>query len=246
MSLHQKLENKGDSMKLNIINKILISILLLVILMLVIDTYTVKALDLTEIQQSADDFLNKGDIKLDRDALDNTSNVFYKILLTIGIIVAVIVGMVIGIKLMIASADEKAKVKELLMPYIAGCIVVFGAFGIWKIVINTGNKIEGNIGNNLEKNIRVTGESLTWTHAADAKEYIDNGGDLTTVQEDELLQWYGQLSRQSRNNGRLTDYYNQVREETLRRGIYCRNCGHALTDSERSNKKCEECGTSIK
>ena len=34
------------------------------------------------------------------------------------------------------SAAEKAKTKEMLIPYIAGCIVVFGAFGIWKLVVN--------------------------------------------------------------------------------------------------------------
>ena len=36
---------------------------------------------------------------------------------------------------MVGSVDQKAKVKDSLNPYIVGCIVIFGAFGIWKIVL---------------------------------------------------------------------------------------------------------------
>jgi hypothetical protein len=88
-------------------------------------------------------FLNAGggtstvnDVKL-REA----SNSIYNLLSSIGMIVSVIVGIILGITFMMASAEDKAKVKEALIPYIVGCIVVFGAFGIWKIVINTFNGI---------------------------------------------------------------------------------------------------------
>ena len=37
---------------------------------------------------------------------------------------------------MISSVEEQAKIKELLVPYVAGCIVIFGAFGIWKLAVN--------------------------------------------------------------------------------------------------------------
>ena len=59
----------------------------------------------------------------------------YNALLIIGIIIAVIVGTILGIKFMIGSVEEKADIKKLLIPYIVGCIVVFGAFGIWKLVV---------------------------------------------------------------------------------------------------------------
>ena len=35
---------------------------------------------------------------------------------------------------MIGSIEEKAQVKESLIPFVIGCVVVFGAFGIWKMV----------------------------------------------------------------------------------------------------------------
>jgi len=67
-------------------------------------------------------------------ALEETSDYIYNTLLGIAIMVAIIVAMVLGIQFMAASADEKAKVKEALMPFVVGCIVVFGAFTIWKVV----------------------------------------------------------------------------------------------------------------
>ena len=39
------------------------------------------------------------------------------------------------------SVSEKANVKETLIPYIAGCIVIFGAFGIWKLVVTIMSKV---------------------------------------------------------------------------------------------------------
>lgn len=69
------------------------------------------------------------------NSLQNFSKSFYNILLTIGIIVAVLAGMIIGIRFMIGGAEEKANIKEMLVPYVVGCVIVFGAFAIWKIVV---------------------------------------------------------------------------------------------------------------
>ena len=44
-------------------------------------------------------------------------------------------GAILGIKLMISGIDEKAEVKKLLIPYVVGCIIIFGGFGIWKLVV---------------------------------------------------------------------------------------------------------------
>ena len=59
----------------------------------------------------------------------------YNILLAVGVAVAVIVGAIIGIKLMVAPIEEKAEAKKLLVPYVAGCVVVFAGFGIWQLVV---------------------------------------------------------------------------------------------------------------
>ena len=52
-----------------------------------------------------------------------------------GLVLAVIIGIILGIQFMTGSVEQKAKVKDALVPYIAGCIIIFGAFGIWKLVV---------------------------------------------------------------------------------------------------------------
>lgn len=47
---------------------------------------------------------------------------------------------------MVASAEDKAKVKEALIPYVIGCAVIFGAFTIWSIAVNLGQNITGTSG----------------------------------------------------------------------------------------------------
>lgn len=60
----------------------------------------------------------------------------FKLLMAFGIVIMLIVGTVIGIQFMLASAEDKAKVKEALIPYVIGCLVIFGAFTIWSITVN--------------------------------------------------------------------------------------------------------------
>ena len=90
---------------------------------------------LEDMVSDANSFINSGELKLNQDALSNFSQTMYNILLAIGVVVAVIVGAIIGIKLMTSSIEEKAEAKKLLVPYVVGCAVVFGGFGIWKIVV---------------------------------------------------------------------------------------------------------------
>ena len=84
-------------------------------------------------------FLSKADqtATVDENKLASASNEVYGMLSSVGMVASVIVGIILGIKYMMASVEEKANVKESLTPYFIGCIVVFGAFGIWKLVITT-------------------------------------------------------------------------------------------------------------
>lgn len=92
---------------------------------------------LEDMTKDAEKFVNSGNTpaKAFTKSLQNFSKTMYNILLTIGIFVAVIVGGIIGIKLMTSSAEGKAEAKALLIPYVVGCVVVFGGFGIWKLVV---------------------------------------------------------------------------------------------------------------
>lgn len=97
----------------------------------------------TDSGQSLDDMINDGDAFIghsDTDVLNTQElqdgvSTLYNIFLEVGVAAAVIIGLIIGIKFMIGSVEEKAEIKKLLWPYAIGCFVVFGAFGIWKIVL---------------------------------------------------------------------------------------------------------------
>ena len=70
------------------------------------------------------------------DFIKNTdASSIFKILSTIGVILSVIIGGILGIKFMMASAEDKAQIKEMLIPYIVGCVVIYGAVTIWLIVV---------------------------------------------------------------------------------------------------------------
>lgn len=90
-----------------------------------------------EIIGEANSFLEKGNAvtTIDGENLKQASSTLYNILLSIGILLAVGIGMYLGVKFMVSTAEDKAKVKEAMIPYIAGCIVIFSAFVIWKAAI---------------------------------------------------------------------------------------------------------------
>lgn len=69
------------------------------------------------------------------DKTQELTNDLYNILFFVGLVLAMIIGIILGIQFMTGSVEQKAKVKDALIPYIVGCVVVFGAFGIWKLVV---------------------------------------------------------------------------------------------------------------
>lgn len=109
---------------------------------------TSHASSIGEVFSEGKEFLENGNAisnTLNTTELEETSDYIYNALLGLAIMVAIIVAMVLGIQFMAASADEKAKVKEAILPFVVGCIVVFGAFTIWKIAVNIGNDAENSI-----------------------------------------------------------------------------------------------------
>lgn len=107
----------------------------------------VFASTIDETMASADDFLKAGQSSdpkyttIDETALKEGSSTIYNIFLAVGTVIAVIVGLILGIQFIISSADEKAKIKETLLVYFIGCVVLFGAFTIWKAFVEIGNQL---------------------------------------------------------------------------------------------------------
>jgi len=78
---------------------------------------------------------NSQAFEINQGQLQNFSSSLFSILLIAATGVSVIVGLVIGIRYMMGSVEAKAKYKELLLPYIIGCIAVYGALGIWQLLV---------------------------------------------------------------------------------------------------------------
>lgn len=98
---------------------------------------------LDDMISDADSFVSKGDQSnaIELDGLKNLSGRIYDILLEIGVGAAVLIGIILGIKFLLSGVEEKAEVNKMLWVYTVGCIVTFGAFGIWKLVVTILQKI---------------------------------------------------------------------------------------------------------
>ena len=76
----------------------------------------------------------KGDV--DVTQIGTVGNKIATILRAIGTVLLVVVLMVLGIKYMMGSAEEKAEYKKTMIPYVVGAILLFAATTIANAVFN--------------------------------------------------------------------------------------------------------------
>ncbi len=91
-----------------------------------------------EIVSEGDSFIDIGESKespITLERMQDLSSTIYNILLITGIIIAFAIGGILGIKFLTGGIEGQVEVKKALVPYIVGCIIVFGAFTIWKVVL---------------------------------------------------------------------------------------------------------------
>lgn len=67
-------------------------------------------------------------------AVTNLGSSVMGILQTVGIVISVIILIVLGIKYMMGSAEEKAEYKKTMIPYLVGAALIFGASIISNVV----------------------------------------------------------------------------------------------------------------
>ena len=94
---------------------------------------------LDDVMNNGNSFLNAGSessTMIDQNDLKSLSNFISGVLLTIAIGVTVITGAIMGLNFITQSIEEKAKVKESMVPWVIGIIVSFGAFTIWEVAVN--------------------------------------------------------------------------------------------------------------
>lgn len=122
------------------------------VFILIIPTQTYAKVTLDSVISGGDTFIDRGRNGVDSNGkkietfddekFEGNIKSIFKFVYTIGIILSVIISAILGIQIMLASPEEKAEIKEKLIPYIIGCIVTFGAFSIWAIVMNLAGSIQ--------------------------------------------------------------------------------------------------------
>lgn len=126
------------------ISRTIIKILLIITIINLVFTPISIASSWGDIFDEGNAFLENGknqDQPIDGEKTQEEFNRIYNILLALGIVLSVLVGAILGIKYMFGSIEEQVKVKETLFPYLIGCIVIFSAFAIWRLVVNVLSKV---------------------------------------------------------------------------------------------------------
>lgn len=117
-------------------NKILIiAIMLLAITMLFIPTYSYATGIGSPIDKPGDyrpGAIDQGDTT----QIVSKANTILSVITTVGIIVSVITLMILGIKYMVGSIEEKAEYKKSMIPYIIGVVLLTVTSTIVKIILN--------------------------------------------------------------------------------------------------------------
>lgn len=119
--------------------KICIKILIIMLIMVLIPV-TVNAFSWDSISSSAKDFIAKGQDKggdlIPSDDLEGIFIPIARTLVSIASIILLGVTLVMGIKYMISSPDDQAKLKQQLVGLVVSVFVIYGARGIWALVYN--------------------------------------------------------------------------------------------------------------
>ena len=84
----------------------------------------------------------KGTTTNAQTSVQTIGNQLIGIITTVGVVVAVIVLLILGIKYMMGSASEKAEYKKTMIPYLVGAILIFGASAITKVVVSLATGIQ--------------------------------------------------------------------------------------------------------
>ena len=88
----------------------------------------------------AEDFNGLGGTT-DLSKVQSAGQTIAQVIRNVGILIAVVMLMIIGIKYLVGSAEQKAEYKKTMIPYIVGAVLIFAASTIASAVITMANNI---------------------------------------------------------------------------------------------------------
>lgn len=113
-----------------------ISTLLLAIMLVTSIAGTVLAVDPNTVLNEIN-----GNGNVQTNDLTKVGNNIVTIIQVVGIVIAVIVLLVIGIKYMIGSASEKAEYKKTMIPYIVGAVLIFAGTSLVRVIYSLSTSV---------------------------------------------------------------------------------------------------------
>ena len=116
--------------------KVIMAVLMVATIILALGTTSSMAIDAESIAGQL-----TGTTSGAQGSVVNIGNQLIGIITTVGVVVAVVVLLVLGIKYMMGSAAEKAEYKKTMIPYLVGAVLIFGASAITKVVVDLGSSI---------------------------------------------------------------------------------------------------------
>ncbi len=118
--------------------------ILSVILVAMMLVFSFTTISMATTEGTVENLFEGGEV--DTTGIEGVGASIVSIITTIGIIVAVVVLLILGIKYLMGSASEKAEYKKTMIPYLVGAVLIFGASAIAKAVIAMSSSIAGAAG----------------------------------------------------------------------------------------------------
>lgn len=103
---------------------------------------TIVMISISSFAVTPDDFVPKDPTNV--TGITNLGGQIIGIVRTVGVLISVVILLILGIKYMIGSAEEKADYKKSMIPYIVGAVLIFGASAIAGIVYDMATSLTGN------------------------------------------------------------------------------------------------------
>lgn len=110
-----------------------LSILMIVVMIAFACTNVFAAVDLDNIKSNADTDAD--------DEIEEIGSVVLSMVTGVGMVLAIVIVAILGVKYMMGSTEEKAEYKKTMLPYLIGAVLVFGASAIGRAVIDMGTSL---------------------------------------------------------------------------------------------------------
>ena len=118
--------------------KIIITILMVIIILTTLAD-VVLATDAGSVLSS----IAQGGTTVSTTGVENFGKAVISVVRVVGIIVAVVILLVLGIKYMTGSAEERAEYKKTMIPYIVGAVLIFASATIVTMVYELSTSLNG-------------------------------------------------------------------------------------------------------